>query len=156
MKKIGVVLPETLIDPTTSKRYENLKDFQNVQWLQEAILESQPLRKKYWPDESNLFVVTVIGGKGSIRHINGKFLIEHFNSKEELKAALAKIWWTIMLINDYYMNDQYKYIKFRTLKKIVLRSGMRKWLISWLLFFIKLWTLFWWLKYFWFGQQHFC
>lgn len=91
MKKIGVVLPETLIDPTTSKRYENLKDFQNVQWLQETILESQPLRKKYWPDESNLFVVTVIGGKGSIRHINGKFLIEHFNSKEELKAALAKI-----------------------------------------------------------------
>lgn len=33
MKKIGVVLPETLIDEK-SKRIENLKDFQNVNWLQ--------------------------------------------------------------------------------------------------------------------------
>ena len=38
MKKIGVVLPETLIDLQTGKRFENLKDFQNVQWLQEVIL----------------------------------------------------------------------------------------------------------------------
>lgn len=37
MKKIGVVLPETLIDEK-NKRYENLKDFQNIQWLQELIL----------------------------------------------------------------------------------------------------------------------
>ena len=91
MKKIGVVLPETLIDPSTGKRYESLKDFQNVHWLQESLLENPALKAKYWPDESNIFVVTVIGGKGSIRLINGKFLIEHFNSKEELKAALTKL-----------------------------------------------------------------
>lgn len=33
MRKIGVVLPEAMIDEK-NKRYENLKDFQNIQWLQ--------------------------------------------------------------------------------------------------------------------------
>lgn len=92
MKKIGVVLPETLIDEN-GKRIENLKDFQNVQWLQEIILETPALRAKYWKDESNLFIVTTIGGKGSIKLVNGKFLVEHFTSKEELKAALNKLWY---------------------------------------------------------------
>jgi len=50
MKKIGVVLPETLIDEN-GKRIENLKDFQNIQWLQECILESPQLRAKFWRDE---------------------------------------------------------------------------------------------------------
>ena len=49
MQKIGVVLPETIIDEN-GKRYENLKDFQNIQWLQELILENAKLRQKYWKD----------------------------------------------------------------------------------------------------------
>lgn len=49
MKKQGVVLPQTLIDEK-GKRIENLKDFQNVQWLQDLILENEQLRNKYWKD----------------------------------------------------------------------------------------------------------
>lgn len=49
MKKIGIVLPETLIDDQ-GKRHENLKDFQNIQWLQDLILEKHTLRDKYWKD----------------------------------------------------------------------------------------------------------
>lgn len=90
MKKIGVVLPETFIDQK-GKRIENLKDFQNVQWLQENILEDNNLRNKYWQNETNLFVITSISGKGAIRIVNGKFLIEHFRSKEEMKSALNKL-----------------------------------------------------------------
>jgi hypothetical protein len=90
MKKIGVVLPETLIDEN-GKRLENLKDFQNIQWLQENILENVNLRNKYWKDETSLFVVTAISGKGSVRIVKGKFLIEHFGSKEEMKVALNKL-----------------------------------------------------------------
>lgn len=49
MKKIGVVLPQTLIDEK-GRRIENLRDFQNVQWLQDLILENEQLRNKYWKD----------------------------------------------------------------------------------------------------------
>lgn len=80
MKKIGVVLPETLIDQK-GKRIENLKDFQNILWLQELILQNPQLRAKYWKDETNLFVVTTISGQPSLRVVNGKFLVEHFGSK---------------------------------------------------------------------------
>lgn len=90
MKKIGVVLPESLIDEK-GKRIENLKDFQNVHWLQELILENEQLRTKYWKDEQNLFVVTTISGKPSIRVVNGKFLVEHFGSKDDMKKALSKL-----------------------------------------------------------------
>ena len=91
MRKIGIVLPETIIDEK-NKRYENLKDFQNTQWLQQLILESPKLHEKYWKDESNLFIVTYIGpNKGSIRIVNnGQFLVEHFSSKEEMKNYLNK------------------------------------------------------------------
>ena len=80
MKKIGVVLPETLIDQK-GKRIQNLKDFQNTLWLQELILQNPQLRAKYWKDETNLFVVTTISGQPSVRVVNGKFLVEHFGSK---------------------------------------------------------------------------
>ena len=90
MKKLGVVLPQTLIDEK-GKRIENLKDFQNVQWLQDLILENEQLRNKYWKDQSNIFIVTTLSTQGSIRIINGRFLIEHFSSKQDMKKFLAKM-----------------------------------------------------------------
>lgn len=67
MRKIGVVYPETIIHQ--GKRIENLKDFQNVEWFQDIILSSPKLQAKFWKDETNLLLFTVLSNKGLIEKI---------------------------------------------------------------------------------------
>ena len=86
MRKVGVVYPETII--YKGKRIENLKDFQNVEWFQEILLGCPKLQAKYWKDETNLILFTILSNKGSIEKVENIFIIHHFGSKEEMKKGL--------------------------------------------------------------------
>lgn len=60
------------------KRIENLRDYQNIEWAVDLILENKKLRQKLWPNESNLFIVTTIGPKPRLMFEDKTLIIEHF------------------------------------------------------------------------------
>lgn len=76
MKKIGVITPEVVI--RDGKRIENLRDYQNIEWATELILQNSKLREKLWPNETNIFVLTTIGPKPRLTFGNQTLIIEHF------------------------------------------------------------------------------
>lgn len=76
MKKIGVITPEVVI--RDGKRIENLRDYQNIEWATELILQNSKLREKLWPNETNIFVLTTIGPKPRLTFSNQTLIIEHF------------------------------------------------------------------------------
>lgn len=76
MKKIGVITPEVVI--RDGKRIENLRDYQNIEWATELILQNLKLREKLWPNETNIFVLTTIGPKPRLTFSNQTLIIEHF------------------------------------------------------------------------------
>jgi hypothetical protein len=48
LKKIGKVTPEIIF--SNGNKIDNLKDYQNVQWVEEILFEDADLRRKIWKD----------------------------------------------------------------------------------------------------------
>jgi hypothetical protein len=48
LRKIGKVTPEIIF--RNGNKIDNLKDYQNVQWVEEILFEDSDLRRKIWKD----------------------------------------------------------------------------------------------------------
>jgi hypothetical protein len=89
MRKLGIVYPDYFY--LNGKKEDNLKDFQNIEWFQDLILNDAQRRQKFWKDETSIAVCTRVSGEGSIVRDGNCFIISHFKDKEQMKKTLDKI-----------------------------------------------------------------